>query len=86
MADSHAPLVEPRSFGLTFAPPSITLVYALDRKLRERARATTRPARHVGCGASGLVLNANPALCQASGQCRCGACGPTQTPRRWRYT
>jgi len=29
--------VEPRSFGLTFSPPSITLVYAIGTKLREFA-------------------------------------------------
>ena len=26
--------VLPKSFGLTYDPPSITLVYAIDRKLR----------------------------------------------------
>ena len=29
-------LIEPRSFGLTYEPPSITLVYAIDKKLRAR--------------------------------------------------
>ena len=35
-------VVHPESFGLTFNPPSITLVYRLDDKLRERARPFSR--------------------------------------------
>jgi len=38
-------VVLPRSFGLTFSPPTITLVYSLDGKLRTPALPDEPPHR-----------------------------------------
>ena len=38
-----SPVVQPKSFGLTFDPPSVTVVYASGDKLRKR----TMPVRQL---------------------------------------
>ena len=52
-----ASLPVPKSFGLTYDPPSITVVYALDEKLRARKpHSPPCPHHHAQHTVAGLVL------------------------------
>ena len=52
-----ASLPVPKSFGLTYDPPSITVVYALDEKLRARKpHSPPCPHHHAQHTVAGLLL------------------------------
>ena len=58
-----SPVVQPKSFGLTFDPPSVTVVYASGDKLRKR----TMPVRQLDASsdvaaAAQQLIDAHPSL------------------------
>ena len=70
MSSSSASLPVPKSFGLTYDPPSITLVYALDEKLRER-----EPLGLPTSSAAHALFSV-----QASARCPCERCTRAPMP------
>ena len=73
-------VVVPKNFGLTYDPPSLTLVYQVDKKLREPRTSPVSSIRpHLPC-----LTGPRRSLAQANARCPCGSCTPRPIQTRWR--